>query len=116
MVEVFHKYWLEAKTKFWEYLTWPEEKLSNLNVIRSVYREIDEVKERWAKDLISIDNDSEEDAENEIDDIIMEVLDLADNIEKRFGTYKTLLEWANEHPGEHDECLEFYFPNKSYIV
>ena len=109
-------YWHDKKDRFWGYLTWSEDKLCNLDDITSVYTEINEVKERWAKDLISIDNDSEEDAENEIDDIIMEVLDLADNIEKRFGTYKTLLEWANEHPGEHDECLEFYFPNKSYIV
>lgn len=109
-------YWRDKKDRFWGYLTWSEGKLCNLDDITSVYTEIDEVNERWAKDLISIDNDSEEDAENEIDDIIMEVLDLADDIEKRFGTYKTLLEWAKEHPGEHDECLEFYFPNKSYIV
>lgn len=116
MVEAIHKYWLEAKTKFWEYLAWPEEKLSNLNVIRSVYREIDEVKERWANDLISIDSGFAEDADDEIEDVIMEVLDIANNIEMRFGTYKTLLEWAKEHPGEHSDCLDFYFPDKNYTI
>jgi hypothetical protein len=55
MIELIHTYWRESKTRFWEYLAWPEEKLSDLNSILAVYREVDEVNERWVKDLLVVD-------------------------------------------------------------
>lgn len=117
MIELIHTYWRESKNRFWEYLAWPEEKLSDLNSILAVYREIDEVNERWVKDLLVVDeNCTDDDLSFEISDNVQEVLELAREIDMKFGTYKTILEWAKEHPGGHDECLDFYFPDKDYSL
>ena len=117
MIELIHTYWRESKTRFWEYLAWPEEKLSDLNSILAVYREVDEVNERWVKDLLVVDeNCTDDDLSFEISDNVQEVLELAREIDMKFGTYKTILEWAKEHPGGHDECLDFYSQDKDYSL
>ena len=109
MIELIHTYWRESKTRFREYLAWPEEKKSDLNAIWAVYREINEVKERWVQDLLFVDeNCTDDDLSFEISDNVQEVLELGREIDMKFGLYKTILEWAKEHPGEHDECLDFY--------
>ena len=88
MIELIHTYWRESKTRFWEYLAWPEEKLSDLNSILAVYREVDEVNERWVKDLLVVDeNCTDDDLSFEISDNVQEVLELAREIDMKFGTY-----------------------------
>lgn len=117
MIELIHTYWRESKTRFWEYLAWPEEKLSDLNSILAVYREVDEVNERWVKDLLVVDeNCTDDDLSFEICDNVQEVLELAREIDMKFGAYKTILEWAKEHPRGHDECLDFYYQDKDYSL
>lgn len=109
-------YWGNQRDYFLCAMLWDEEDLSGLTAIQKVYDNIDEVKRRWTLDLIELDRQVEyDDVCYETGQMIQEVLELCQQVDMKFGIYKTALEWYEKHRGEPEECYEFLFAGATLI-
>lgn len=102
-------YWENRREYFLCAMLWDEEDLSDLAAIHKVYGNIDEVKQRWTHDLIELNRQQDDDVCYETGQVILEVLELIQQVDMKFGIYKVALEWHEKHPCEPEECYEFLF-------
>ena len=89
---------------------------SNLNALNEIYSDIDALQEVHWIDSMDVSSCVDDDLEFELNEALLDADALMFEVRNKYGGFKTILEYAKEHPEAKDECRDFYFLDGDFTV